>query len=641
MVARSKRVQKQNITRAQAKKKGIRVGLDLDYLDARKKRQQNKKKNKNNKKKKKKKTVQQPPNQLEPNQPEPKPESEKPEEEEEKEKVLKAYEENKSKEIAKVQKKLKKANKSYLQQIKDLWSSYFRGKKLKPLVQKKEGPLNQTQPNFLKRINGKIETDFGKLSVSCGGGSKKKGSRIKNSDGAFGYVKLVSFLTKTVSNLRLAVLYRTGSGKTLTILKSLSSLYKDRRPKILIFPNASVQRNFYEELCEWSNPYLDYVITKIGPVQYTDEGDIKQSWYTKMVDILRMKGRLRRAGKEGELAAPLRCYTYSTALSARVMRGEDPLFRRKTGENPYSNKIIALDEAHNLLQYKKIKHPIAKMNMKKLGPVLMACRNSVFLAVTATPIVQNQIEGEMLLRIVKGGNPKLANSHYIVQFDSMPQPLYPKVSVNLKNTLLVMPIYLQGFSLLHLLTKKDEKRSIRDMNMVTNDFHMLKKYGSIIKEPGKVQQMMQYAQKLVTIAMMLKKKKERCLVMIDRSQGIQVVHQVLESVLGMRVGLLFNSSRDKKKGKQYCQEKTAKELGWFNKDPEAVKVIVADTQEFSEGVSFTDAIWYCEPFFIQPAEANLCRYLEVAEATVRNQYICLYGIEEHRWLTGWRCSSAT
>ena len=480
------RSRKQNITRAQAKKKGIRIGLDLDFLDARKKRERQQRK------KKKKKVVQQPePNQPEPNQPEPN-QSEKPEEEE---KVLKKYEESKSKEVAKVQKKLKKANKSYLQQLKDLWSSYFRGKKLKPLVHQKEGPLNQTQSDFLKRINAKIETDFGKLSVSCGGGSKKKGSRIKNSDGAFGYVKLVSFLTKTVSNLRLAVLYRTGSGKTLTILKSLSSLFDDRRPKILIFPNVSVQRNFYEELCEWSNPYLDFVMNKIGPVQYTDEGNIKQSWYTKMVDILRMKGRLRRAGKEGELVAPLRCYTYSTALSARVMRGDDPLFRRKTGENPYSNKIIALDEAHNLLQYAKIKHPIAKMNMKKLGPVLMACRNSVFLAVTATPIVHNKIEGEMLLRIVKEGNPKLPNSNYIVQFDSMPQPLYPKVSVDLKNTLLVMPIYLQGFSLLHLLTKKNEKRNIRDMNMVSNDYHMLKKYGTIMKQPRQVEQMMQYAPK--------------------------------------------------------------------------------------------------------------------------------------------------
>ena len=81
--------------------------------------------------------------------------------------------------------------------------------------------------------------------------------------------------------------------------------------------------------------------------------------------------------------------------------------------------------------------------------------------------------------------------------------------------------------------------------------------------------------------------------MIDRSNGIQVIHRVLETVLGTRVGLLFNSSRDKKKGKQYCQEKTAKELGWFNKDPESPKVIVGDANEFSEGVSFYGCVNLC------------------------------------------------
>lgn len=454
----------------------------------------------------------------------------------------------------------------------------------------KRTPLLQSDPGFLEKINRRIQKDLkGRLRVQCTDESKILiRNKVKKLEPALmGYQRVVQYATdpRNVINPRLALIFRTGSGKTVSMILTLTNYWEDPRAKVLIFPNSNQKRNFYVELCQWQNPYLDFVTKKIGYPKYDSTGTMDSEWYEKMVNILRMKGRMSRAGKPGEMAAPLRCYTYTTAYGKAVRTGKDPFFKRPKGTNPFSNKICLIDEAHNLLKWKEIPHPVAKKNLQALGPILMTCKDTVFLAMTATPIVKQAIEGKYLLRIVKGGNPRLKNAHHIIYFNSTPRPVYPPVAINLKNEVQVMPIYLRGTSLLHALSKAPA--GMRDLNMVTTDFHMKRKF------TADMEQMIKYAQKLVTIAMLIKKSKKRYLVMIERTQGIRTLHRILQSALNTKVGLLYDSSEHKKKGAKFCEKMRAAELGWFNGDPNSNKVIVADAKQFAEGVSFYGCVQLC------------------------------------------------
>ena len=57
---------------------------------------------------------------------------------------------------------------------------------------------------------------------------------------------------------RLLVDQPTGAGKTREMITVLDHLFFDKRPKVPIFPKATVCRNFYEELLRWPSNYRDF-----------------------------------------------------------------------------------------------------------------------------------------------------------------------------------------------------------------------------------------------------------------------------------------------------------------------------------------------------------------------------------------------
>ena len=93
---------------------------------------------------------------------------------------------------------------------------------------------------------------------------KTTGAMIPN---PFPYQRLAQFVGSPQivgqgGDLRLALIWRTGAGKTLGVIKMLDNFYDDPRPKVLIFPTKSVASNFYSELAEYHNKYLEFAVKR-------------------------------------------------------------------------------------------------------------------------------------------------------------------------------------------------------------------------------------------------------------------------------------------------------------------------------------------------------------------------------------------
>ena len=84
------------------------------------------------------------------------------------------------------------------------------------------------------------------------------------------YQETVGFVARPTAypNARLLVVHSTGSGKTATMIRVADNFFKDRRPKVAIFPTSAVCANFYKELQKphFPNRYADYLgrLQRIG-----------------------------------------------------------------------------------------------------------------------------------------------------------------------------------------------------------------------------------------------------------------------------------------------------------------------------------------------------------------------------------------
>ena len=52
------------------------------------------------------------------------------------------------------------------------------------------------------------------------------------------------------------VVHCTGSGKTLTMIRTLDNFFNDPRPKVAVFPTDAVCKNFYRELGKFPSRYV-------------------------------------------------------------------------------------------------------------------------------------------------------------------------------------------------------------------------------------------------------------------------------------------------------------------------------------------------------------------------------------------------
>ena len=189
--------------------------------------------------------------------------------------------------------------------------------------------------------------------------------------------------------LKLLIDHPTGSGKTRTIIEVLSNFFQDRRAKLVVFPTTSICRNFYMELIRWPNPYRDYFASSrphdaelaCGGQAWSSARD--REWELRLLtkvdasrlcasirEVLDMKGLFRNGKMHDQVsatmangaavrmpAAPLRAFNYKCAGGALCDISEDnsrvsaimKFGLPSSSSNVYDNKIVVLDEAHNLL----------------------------------------------------------------------------------------------------------------------------------------------------------------------------------------------------------------------------------------------------------------------------------------------------
>jgi hypothetical protein len=158
---------------------------------------------------------------------------------------------------------------------------------------------------------------------------------------------------------RLVVKWRTGSGKTVGMILALDAYFDDPRPKILVFPEKTVEQNFYSEIMQYPSRYRQFLDRQLSQV-LAGEAAMKRDWactnarcghranagrysckkcktlapFARAVarDLLDLKGTslLARAGTPGFPGAPLRAMTYNVAGGSAAAHGPRPRARRTT-----------------------------------------------------------------------------------------------------------------------------------------------------------------------------------------------------------------------------------------------------------------------------------------------------------------------
>lgn len=230
---------------------------------------------------------------------------------------------------------------------------------------------------------------------------------------------------------RLLVIHRTGSGKTFAMIEILNKYFSDPRPKVVVFPNQALVNNFYQKMFSTPNAYKAWADNRAKRLHKTNTMDFFKS-------SLAMEGELHKYGKgdPAELSSPMRPFRYSIAggrtVFSRDGRPEKPIFKIMFDEktrNPFSNKIVLMDEVHNLATPPPDADASLRKRLARLYEALYTAENSIIVGLTATPFVNNEEDGRRLLKMIKGRMNQGARSNegFISYFNTLPKTIYPKI----------------------------------------------------------------------------------------------------------------------------------------------------------------------------------------------------------------------
>ena len=419
------------------------------------------------------------------------------------------------------------------------------------------------------------------------------------------YQKTVPFLLYPRSPVnRMLVVHRTGAGKSYTMVMCLDNFFHDPRPKVIIFPTESVKNNFYGELLKFPNRYAAFCQkrypTEVALIRQAMSGKSANPQQVaaarlKIINLLEMKGRLSRAGKEGELAAPLRTYSYTRAGGHAIVKHvppTDPIFKKNFRGLAYSGKVVLMDEVHNLVTPSPEAEKY-KDKLRSLSKQLSQCERSVVVGFTATPMKSKREEGERLLNIIKGPGARSKNNEgFVSWFNSMPLTTYPEVLPCDKYLGNIIRVEMKGANA-KMYKQKHGKRG--GANMAAKTIHRLQNYcnGPYQTQYNRLgnrfspSNAANHATKLFHIAKSIADRDEKCLVIIHRTTGYKLMVKMMESIVrnkcgpnpagGCWIGAYERGVEVTSKIEKFS-EKTNK--------GQTMRAMVIDAKEFSEGVSF-------------------------------------------------------
>lgn len=457
---------------------------------------------------------------------------------------------------------------------------------------------------------------------------------------------------------RLLVDHPTGSGKTREMISVLDNFFYDPRPKIPIFPKESVCRNFYFELLKWPSKYRDFFSClqpkaakaasgvddwRTRREQTWDVSHLKERQVGRLCQIIRdalemkaafIQGRMRKTVRDeferrfpGEpfLTAPLRALRYTSAGggSIRIRSGMPVSTLFKIGfdqksRNVYTNKVVVMDEVHNLVRSKTR----YLRQLDKLRELLFAASNVVLAGFTGTPILSEPDEGRRLLGIIKGSSAPAGDEGYLASFQMRPLSMYPRsVPKGMPDAVLTKPLVSQ---FVHRVVLHGEMLKTFDMKLKggysgtklttycnvyahPSSFHGGKS-GTRTKVLGSPEEC---APKLLAIAREIALNPGKALVLISKSQGYRPMLALMKQVA--------------KAHRPSFEVATMEQLSQFN-DPvknlrgDAFKVMVADAAQCAEGVSFLSV----RRVFLAEVPTSPSSLIQLCSRALR-----MYG---HRWL---------
>lgn len=437
--------------------------------------------------------------------------------------------------------------------------------------------------------------------------------------------EVVEFLLHPQSPVsRLLVDHPTGSGKTREMISVLDNFFHDPRPKVPIFPKEPVCRNFYLELLRWPSNYRNFFAclrpqdaSRAAGVRDWRErrghvwdisdlpDEVLRELCSNMREVLEMKGwfhlgKMRRSRREAferrfprekVMAAPLRALRYTSA-GGRHTDLKDGLPMSSLlkvafdyeDKNVYSNKIVIMDEVHNLV---RVQTQFGEQ-LSRLREFLLTARGGLLAGFTGTPILSEAIEGRQLLDIVKGRKNSNANDQgFVSSFPMRPQPLFPRtlppgvpddvLTPKLRRQLVVHTL-LRGESLKRYDIKRSkglpERRLQRycTMSIHFGAFHDGKN-GCKSKVLGDLQS---FAPKLLAIASAVASSTQKSLVLVPRSSGMDALLLHLQELGGNSTPPFGVATMDQ----------IAAFNSGSNRHGERYRVLVADATTCAEGVSF-------------------------------------------------------
>lgn len=459
------------------------------------------------------------------------------------------------------------------------------------------------------------------------GKPKKKASAEGDCPSMQPHQEAVAFLLHPQSPIsRLLVDHPTGSGKTREMIKVLDNYYLDPRPKVPIFPKEPVCRNFYVELLRWPSRYRDFFAclrpqdatracghddwrscrSQLWDLREIPGSELKELC-SNLRAVLEMKGwfymgRMRRSRREAfrsrfpdeeAPAAPLRALRYTSAGGRHADLRPDgwpvsallkvAFNRQRDGGNAYSNKVVIMDEVHNLVrsqtQYAE--------QLAKLRSLLSGASGTVLAGFTGTPILNKAMEGRQLLDIIKGASAPRGDGGFLSSFPMRPAGLFPTslprgvpdalLTPNLRRQF-VRKVTLLAEPLKRYDAKRQKGLPERRLRAYCN---LCVHFGSLHdgKNGSKARvlaNMEACAPKLYAIATDVVDHEEKALVLVARNSGL--------------LAFLEHLKERAATAEKPFHVATIDELAEFNSPGnlggELFRVLVADAAQCSEGVSF-------------------------------------------------------
>ena len=197
---------------------------------------------------------------------------------------------------------------------------------------------------------------------------------------------------------RLLVQWQLGAGKTIGMITVLNNFYNDNRPKIVVFPNRELVRNFYGALAHWPNRYKQWY-ERTTKKKYPSSGsaEAKLHW---------IEGFERAcADLKSSLPSPMRAFTYSIA-GGKTLEKDRIMFSTGRGASrgrpSFDNVVMMCDEAHNMVKPGDKFTTVQQKLMRNTGKKIMQAKQAVVCLFTATPIVDTVQNFVDLMRIVTG-----------------------------------------------------------------------------------------------------------------------------------------------------------------------------------------------------------------------------------------------